>query len=136
VAQTLHRDTIRACLRVIAGCETLDQARTQLGRLLGSFDKLRGQGLSPDGALAEATSRIEQLGPPPRQPTPAPRPAPLTCVRGPGFSLGKALAEVIPPGKPLQPPPLADNAIPAQPTPAPQYADTQPIRRRRAPASP
>ena len=62
---SLHRETIRACLRVVSTCETLDQARTQLSRLLGCFDKLRGQGLSPDKALAEAATRIEPCPPPP-----------------------------------------------------------------------
>ena len=82
MSQSLHRETIRACIGLVASCETLAQARAQLGRLLGSFDKLRGQGLSPDGALAEATSRIEQLGPPPpSQPRPAPRPADRRPIR-------------------------------------------------------
>jgi hypothetical protein len=77
---SLHRETLRACLRVISTCETLDQARTQLGRLLGSFDKLRGQGHAPDKALAEATTRIEQLAPP-SQPRPAPRHADRQPIR-------------------------------------------------------
>jgi hypothetical protein len=77
----LHRETIRACIRVIATAETLDQARTQLSRLLGVFDKLRGQGLSPDKALAEATTRVERLAPPSREPRPAPRPADRRPIR-------------------------------------------------------
>jgi hypothetical protein len=32
----LHRETLRACLRVIHTAETLDQARTQLARMLKS----------------------------------------------------------------------------------------------------
>jgi hypothetical protein len=53
----IHRETLKAALRVIATCETLDQARTQLSRLLGVFDKLSKAGLSPDKALAEAAGR-------------------------------------------------------------------------------
>jgi hypothetical protein len=80
--KNLHRDTLRTCLRVIAAVETLDQARTQLCRLLGSFDKLRGQGLSPDAAIAEASRRVEHcLPPPPRVETPPPQPADLRPVR-------------------------------------------------------
>jgi hypothetical protein len=41
----LHRATLRACLRLIHTAETLDQARTQLARLLKVFDKLQAQGL-------------------------------------------------------------------------------------------
>jgi hypothetical protein len=85
----LHRDTIRACIRVIAGACTLDQARTQLSRMLGSFDKLRREGHSPDAAIAAAASRIERCPPPPpRVETPPPQPADLRPVRrylcGPG----------------------------------------------------
>jgi hypothetical protein len=87
--KNLHRDTLRTCLRVIARVETLDQARTQLCRLLGSFDKLRGQGLGPDVAIAEAATRIERCPPPPPPvETPPPAPADLRPVRrylcGPG----------------------------------------------------
>ena len=81
MSQSLHRETIRACIGLVASCETLAQARAQLGRLLGSFDKLRGQGRSPDKALAEATTRIERLPPPPSQPRPAPRPADRRPIR-------------------------------------------------------
>jgi hypothetical protein len=81
----LHRDTIRACIRVIAGSCTLDQARTQLSRMLGSFDKLRGQGLSPDAAIAAAATRIERCPPPPPRPpwveSPPPVPADVKPVR-------------------------------------------------------
>jgi hypothetical protein len=78
--QNLHRETLKAALRVISTAETLDQARTQLSRLLGVFDKLRGQGLAPDKALAEATTRVERLAPP-SQPRPAPRPADRRPIR-------------------------------------------------------
>jgi hypothetical protein len=56
----LHRETIRACLRVISTAQTLDQARTQLARMLGVIDKLRREGLDPGQALAEAAGRIER----------------------------------------------------------------------------
>jgi hypothetical protein len=82
--KNLHRDTLRTCLSILARVETLDQARTQLCRLLGSFDKLRGQGHSPDAALAAAARRIERCPPPlppPRVETPPPAPADLRPIR-------------------------------------------------------
>ena len=54
----LHRETLRAALRVIRTAETLEQARIQLGRMLNVFDKLEAQGLKGDAAVAEAEKRM------------------------------------------------------------------------------
>lgn len=54
----LHRETLRAALRVIQTAETLEQARIQLGRMLNVFDKLEAQGLEGDAAVAEAEKRL------------------------------------------------------------------------------
>jgi hypothetical protein len=54
----LHRETLRAALRVIQTAETLEQARIQLGRMLNVFDKLEAQGLRGDAAVAEAEKRL------------------------------------------------------------------------------
>ena len=54
----LHRETLRAALRVIQTAETLEQARIQLGRMLNVFDKLEAQGLKGDAAVAEAERRM------------------------------------------------------------------------------
>ena len=40
----LHRETLRAALRIIQTAETLEQARIQLARMLNVFDKLEAQG--------------------------------------------------------------------------------------------
>jgi hypothetical protein len=113
----IHRETIRACIRVIAACETLEQARTQLGRMLGTFDKLRIQGHSADKALAEATRRIELCPPPP-----PPRLAPAPAVHGAGTSLGRALRDAL-----RQ---IEQLPVPPPPVPPPGPADSRPIRRR------
>ena len=61
----LHRETLRACLRMINTAETLDQARTQLARLLNVFDKLEAQGVKGNAAVREAEQRLA-LTPPPK----------------------------------------------------------------------
>jgi hypothetical protein len=54
----LHRETLRAALRVIQTAETLEQARIQLARMLNVFDKLEAQGIKGDAAVAEAEERL------------------------------------------------------------------------------
>ena len=54
----LHRETLRAALRVIQTAETLEQARIQLARLLNVFDKLEAKGIKGDAAVAEAEERL------------------------------------------------------------------------------
>ena len=54
----LHRETLRAALRVIQTAATLEQARIQLGRMLNGFDKLEAQGIRGDAAVAEAEERL------------------------------------------------------------------------------
>jgi hypothetical protein len=54
----LHRETLRAALRVIQTAQTLEQARSQLARMLNVFDKLEAQGLRGDAAVAEAEKRL------------------------------------------------------------------------------
>jgi hypothetical protein len=54
----LHRETLRACLRVINTAETLGQARTQLARMLNVFDKLEARGIQGDAAVREAEERL------------------------------------------------------------------------------
>jgi hypothetical protein len=54
----LHRETLRAALRVIQMAETLEQARVQLARMLNVFNKLEAQGLRGDAAVAEAEDRL------------------------------------------------------------------------------
>jgi hypothetical protein len=54
----LHRETLRAALRVVQTAETLEQARIQLARMLNVFDKLEAQGLRGDAAVAEAEERL------------------------------------------------------------------------------
>jgi uncharacterized protein YjiS (DUF1127 family) len=61
----LHRETLRACLRVINTAETLDQARTQLARMLNVFDKLEAQGITGNAAVREAEQRLA-ITPPPK----------------------------------------------------------------------
>jgi hypothetical protein len=61
----LHRETLRACLRVINTAETLEQARIQLARLLNVFDKLEAQGTKGNAAVREAEQRLA-LNPPPK----------------------------------------------------------------------
>ena len=61
----LHRETLRACLRIVNTAETLEQARIQLARLLNVFDKLQAQGVKGDAAVREAEQRLA-LTPPPR----------------------------------------------------------------------
>jgi hypothetical protein len=60
----LHRETLRACLRVINTAETLDQARIQLARLLNVFDKLEAQGIKGNAAVREAEQRLAITSPP------------------------------------------------------------------------
>jgi hypothetical protein len=54
----LHRETLRAALRVIQTAETLEQARIQLARMLDVFDKLEAKGIKDDAAVAEAEKRL------------------------------------------------------------------------------
>jgi hypothetical protein len=54
----LHRETLRAALRIIQAAETLEQARIQLARMLNVFDKLETQGVRGDAAVAEAEKRL------------------------------------------------------------------------------
>jgi hypothetical protein len=54
----LHRETLRAALRVIQTAETLEQARIQLARMLNVFDKLEAKGIKGDAAVAEAEDRL------------------------------------------------------------------------------
>ena len=61
----LHRETLRACLRLVNTAETLEQARIQLARLLNVFDKLQAQGTKGDAAVREAEQRLA-LTPPPK----------------------------------------------------------------------
>ena len=54
----LHRETLRAALRIIQTAETLEQARIQLARMLNVFDKLEAKGIKGDAAVAEAEERL------------------------------------------------------------------------------
>ena len=54
----LHRETLRAALRVIQTAETLEEARIQLARMLNVFDKLEAKGIKGDAAVAEAEERL------------------------------------------------------------------------------
>jgi hypothetical protein len=61
----LHRETLRACLRIVNTVETLEQARIQLARLLNVFDKLEAQGVKGNTAVREAEQRLA-INPPPK----------------------------------------------------------------------
>jgi len=61
----LHRETLRACLRIVNTAETLEQARIQLARLLNVFDKLEAQGIKGNAAVHAAEERLA-FNPPPR----------------------------------------------------------------------
>ena len=61
----LHRETLRACLRIVNTAETLDQARIQLARLLNVFDKLEPQGTQGNAAVRAAEHRLA-INPPPK----------------------------------------------------------------------
>jgi hypothetical protein len=54
----LHRETLRAALRVIQAAKTLEEARIQLARMLNVFDKLEAKGVKGDAAVAEAEKRL------------------------------------------------------------------------------
>jgi hypothetical protein len=54
----VHRETLRAALRIIQTAETLEQARIQLARMLNVFDKLEAKGIKGDAAVAEAEERL------------------------------------------------------------------------------
>jgi hypothetical protein len=60
----VHRETLRAALRVIQAAETLEQARVQLARMLNVFDKLEAQGITGNAAVREAEGRLTISGPP------------------------------------------------------------------------
>jgi hypothetical protein len=61
----LHRETLRTCLRIVNTAETLDQARTQLARMLNVFDKLEAQGIQGNAAVRAAEQRLA-ITPPPK----------------------------------------------------------------------
>jgi hypothetical protein len=52
----LHRETLRATLRVIQTAETLEQSRIQLARMLNVYDKLKAQGLPGDAVVSRPSS--------------------------------------------------------------------------------
>ena len=54
----LHRETLRAALRVIQTAETLEQERIQLARMLNVYDKFEAKGVKGDAAVAEAEKRL------------------------------------------------------------------------------
>ena len=54
----LHRETLRAALRVIQTAETLEEARIQLARMLNVFDKLEAKGIKGDAAVSGAEQRL------------------------------------------------------------------------------
>jgi hypothetical protein len=54
----LHRETLRAALRIIQTTETLEEARIQLARMLNVFDKLEAKGIEGNAAAAEAEERL------------------------------------------------------------------------------
>ena len=54
----VHREALRGALRIIQTAETLEQARTQLARLLNVFDKLEAKGIKGDAAVAKAAERL------------------------------------------------------------------------------
>jgi hypothetical protein len=60
----LHRETLKAALRVIQTAETLDQARIQLARMLNVFDKLEKTGTLGNAAVREAEKRLSTCVPP------------------------------------------------------------------------
>jgi hypothetical protein len=64
----LHRETLKAALRIIQTTETLEQARIQLARMLNIFDKLEGKGMKGDAAVREAEQRLS-ISPPPKTST-------------------------------------------------------------------
>jgi hypothetical protein len=76
----LHRETLRACLRVVNTAETLEQARILLARMLNVFDKLEAQGIKGNAAVAEAEERMA-ISPPPKTSSADERPV---RHRGPG----------------------------------------------------
>jgi hypothetical protein len=80
---SLHRETLRACLRIINTAETLGQARTQLARMLNILDKLAAQGLTGDAAIREAEERLAIAPPSPKTSSADERPV---RRRGPGRS--------------------------------------------------
>jgi hypothetical protein len=61
----LHRETLRACLRIVNTAETLEQARIQLARMLNVFDKLEAQGAKGNAAVRGAEQRLA-INPPPK----------------------------------------------------------------------
>src|SRR5262249_40279704 len=61
---SLHRETLKAALRVLQTADTLEQARTQLARMLNIFDKLEKQGLKGNDAVREAETRLTTSPPP------------------------------------------------------------------------
>jgi hypothetical protein len=64
----VRREALCQVLRILSTAEDLDQARCQIDRTLGSYDKLRREGLEPQAALELAASRIERCPPPKSRP--------------------------------------------------------------------
>jgi hypothetical protein len=62
----LHRETLRAWLRIVNTAETLEQARIQLARMLNVFDKLEAQGVR--GTRRCARPKSGRRSPRPRRP--------------------------------------------------------------------
>ncbi len=60
----LHRETLRAALRVVQTADTIEHARTQLARMLNIFDKLQKNGMAGDPAVHEAEKRLATTAPP------------------------------------------------------------------------
>jgi hypothetical protein len=54
----LHRETLRAVLRIIQTAETLEKAKIQFARILNVFDKLEAKGIKGDAAVAEAAKQL------------------------------------------------------------------------------
>jgi len=79
----VHRETLRAALRVIHTAETLEQARIQLARMLNVFDKLEAHGTKGNAAVAEAEARLTISGPPKAKPKPSAADALPVRRRGP-----------------------------------------------------
>ena len=52
-----HRETLRAALGIIQTAKTLDQARTQLTRMLDDLEKREAQGGRGDAAVARVEER-------------------------------------------------------------------------------
>ena len=54
----MHREMLRAALRVIQTAETLEQAQIQLAWMLNVFDKFEAKEIKGDAVIAEAEERL------------------------------------------------------------------------------